>query len=67
MARLERFSFLCNKDERRIIAELADRLQRSQSDTVRYIVVNAARELIAQATPNPPAPAPEVLGVIDGR
>lgn len=48
MARYKRFTFLCDKDERRLIADLAKRLQRSQGDAVRYIVVNAAKELEAQ-------------------
>ena len=48
MARYKRFTFLCDKDERRLIADLAKRLQRSQGDAVRYIVINAAKELEAQ-------------------
>ncbi len=45
MARYSRFTFLCNKDERRAIADLAARLQRSQSDAVRLIVIEATRQL----------------------
>jgi hypothetical protein len=45
MARYERFTFLCNPGERRAIAELAVRLQRSQSDAVRFVVIEAAKQL----------------------
>jgi hypothetical protein len=48
MARYERFTFLCDKDERRLIVTLAERLKRSQSDAVRFVVVTAVRELAAQ-------------------
>ena len=48
MARYERFTFLCDKDERALIARLAARLRRSQSDAVRFLVVEAARELAEQ-------------------
>jgi hypothetical protein len=45
MTRYERFTFLCDLDERRAIADLAIRLQRSQSDAVRFVVIEAARQL----------------------
>ncbi len=45
MARYERFTFLCDLGERRAIADLAIRLQRSQSDAVRFVVIEAARQL----------------------
>lgn len=48
MARYERFTFLCDKKERGLIKALAKRLQRSQSDAVRFVIVNAVRELKAQ-------------------
>ena len=48
MARYNRFTFLVNKDERRLIATLAERLQRSQSDAVRFVVLEKARELESQ-------------------
>lgn len=51
MARYTRFTFLCNLDERKAIADLAARLQRSQSDAVRFVVIEAAKQL---------APAPTV-------
>ena len=52
MARYERFTFLCDKNERYLIAKLAKRLQRSQVDAVRFVVVNAVRELEAQEDTN---------------
>ena len=48
MNRVEIFSFRVSDDERRAIAELANHLQRSQSDAVRFVVVKAARELSGQ-------------------
>ena len=46
MARYERFTFLCNTSERHAITELAQRLQGSQSDAVRFVVTEAARQLV---------------------
>jgi len=46
MARLDRFSFLCDKVERQLIADLALKLQRSQSDAVRFVLINAVSELM---------------------
>lgn len=48
MARYKRFTFLCNSNERRILDALARRLQRSQSDSVRWLIRNAAQELETQ-------------------
>jgi hypothetical protein len=45
MARIERFTFLIDKDERRLIRELTQHLQRSESDTIRFIIFNAARSV----------------------
>ena len=45
MTRYERFTFLCDESERQAIADLAARLQRSQSDAVRFVVIEAARQL----------------------
>jgi hypothetical protein len=45
MARYERFTFLCDPSERRAIADLTARLQRSQSDAVRFVVIEAAKQL----------------------
>ena len=45
MARYSRFNFLCDDHERQIIADLAFLLQRSQSDAVRFVVIETARQL----------------------
>lgn len=50
MARYTRFTFLCNLDERQAITDLAARLQRSQSDAVRFVVIEAAKQLAQAAT-----------------
>jgi hypothetical protein len=50
MARYERFTFLCTAGERWAIAELALRLRRSQSDAVRFLIIEATRQL-SQAQP----------------
>jgi hypothetical protein len=50
MARYERFTFLCDANERQAIANLATQLHRSQSDAVRFVVIEAAKQL-AQADP----------------
>lgn len=51
MARYERFTFLVNKDERKMIEELASRLQRSQSDAVRVVLRSAHAEIKSQEEP----------------
>lgn len=51
MPRDERFTFLCNPDERRLIAELAKRMHRSQSDAVRFVVFQAARSEVIEIIP----------------
>lgn len=45
MARYSRFNFVCDENERQAIAELAFCLQRSQSDAIRFVVIEAARQL----------------------
>ena len=45
MPRIERFTFVCSKEERRLIALLAEQLQRLQSDAVRYVVLNAVKTM----------------------
>ena len=57
MARYERFSFLCDQSERLAIASLAAKLQRSQSDAVRFVVIEVARQL-AQVEPESVTTAP---------
>lgn len=47
MVKTERFTFVCNAQERALIIKLAERLQRSQSDAVRFVLINAAKELEA--------------------
>lgn len=56
MSRIERFTFLCNDQERQAIAELANRLRRSQSDAVRFVVVEAARQLKEPSAPTDTQP-----------
>jgi hypothetical protein len=46
MARFRRFTFLVTPDERYLISVLAERLQRSQSDAVRFVVIEAVREIV---------------------
>lgn len=52
MARYSRFTFLCDVNERQAITDLAARLLRSQSDAVRFVVIEAAKQL-TQADPAP--------------
>ena len=49
MPRYKRFTFLLNQSERAEIAKLAERLSRSQSDAVRFVVLEAARQMAEQA------------------
>jgi len=45
MAKHNRFTFLCDQMERRAITELAAGLHRSQSDAVRFVVIEAVKQL----------------------
>ncbi len=45
MARYKRFTFLCDSNERQVLAALAKSLKRSQSDSVRWLIQEAAYEL----------------------
>jgi len=45
MARLIRFTFLCNEFERTLIDQLADQLKRSRSDAVRFVVAKEVKGL----------------------
>jgi len=47
MPRFERFTFLVNPEERQMIALLAEKLRRSQSDAVRFVVFQSVRQFIA--------------------
>ena len=42
------FAFRVTGEERRLIKTLADHLQRTQSDAVRFVVISAVRELQKQ-------------------
>ncbi len=46
MARTYIFKLRMNREERKALTVLSDKLQRSQSDVIRYLVRNASRELI---------------------
>lgn len=46
--RHDRFTFAVDKAERAMITALAERLERSQSDAVRFVVLRAVRELEQQ-------------------
>ncbi len=52
MARNERFTFLIDENERRMISALAQRLRRTESDAVRFVVVEAAQALESKAQPD---------------
>ena len=43
--RNHRFTFLCSHEERQLIAALAKRLERTQSDAVRLLIREAVRGL----------------------
>lgn len=45
MQRVTQFAFRVSNEERQAISDLAARLQRSQSDAVRFVVIEAARQL----------------------
>ena len=45
MARYSKFTFLCDENERLAIVSLAERLQRSQSDAVRFLINEKMAEL----------------------
>lgn len=53
MAREERFTFMVNREERQLIAAVADRLDRTQSDALRWLVKGAAEELGVAPEPEP--------------
>ncbi len=51
MAKTQRFAFLCTDDERRIVAEIARRLERNQSDAMRWLIREAADSAAQNETP----------------
>lgn len=58
MARYERFTILCDHSERKAIVELAAHLQRSQSDAVRFVLLEAVRRLTEATSSHPPGNKP---------
>lgn len=42
----QKFTFLCSKQERQLLAELANTLHRSQGDTVRFVLRLFADDLL---------------------
>jgi len=48
MSRWDTFTFRVNKDDRQLIAKLAESLQRSQSDAIRFVIRQAMHQ--AQGT-----------------
>lgn len=62
MSRIDTFTFRVNENERRVLAALADYLNRSQSDALRVLIREAARELLTDA-PAPTDAAPRAEGV----
>lgn len=61
MQRVTQFAFRVNDNERRAIADLAAKLQRSQSDAVRFVVSEAVKQLI-QAAEDPKQSGPMPKG-----
>jgi len=53
MNRADTFAFRISNNERQLIAILATHLQRSQSDAVRFVVIEAARQLSQPSNPSP--------------
>ncbi len=45
MPRIERFTFVVNELERKMISQIARELQRSESDAVRFLIISKANEL----------------------
>ena len=64
MARRDFFTLRVNQVERHMLENLDDRLQRTQSDTVRLLIREAARELAVsdpqpQTAVSPQVPVPQ--------
>ena len=50
--RNDRFTFVCDRDERQMLAAVSAKLARTQSDAVRFLIREAARDLpAAQGSP----------------
>jgi hypothetical protein len=41
----QKFTFLCDENERDLLSALADHMRRSQGDTIRFLLHNAAQEI----------------------
>jgi hypothetical protein len=57
-----RFTFLCDRNERRMITRLATQLKRTESDAVRLVIREAVRALEADA-PTPITSTAQPVGV----
>ncbi len=66
MRRISQFAFRVNKDERRLIELLAQHLDRSQADAIRFVIRKAAQELALVENTTVPIiePRQEVQNVI---
>jgi hypothetical protein len=51
MARLGNFVFRVNDDERHLITVLAQRLRRTESDAMRFLIRQAVQSLESEGTP----------------
>lgn len=47
MKKDQRFTFICSNDDRHQLAVVAQKLERSQSDVIRWLVHKTARELFS--------------------
>jgi hypothetical protein len=45
-----RFTFICNIQERQLITAIAEHLNRSQGDAIRFLIRTAAQELKTEPT-----------------
>lgn len=54
-----RFTFLCNEEEKRIIERLAKQLRRSESDAIRFVIIEASKALDAQEIRHPSQNKPD--------
>lgn len=51
----QRFTVLLSPAERRVLADLAAHERRTQGDTVRVLVLEAAAKKLSTGTPTPPS------------
>jgi hypothetical protein len=52
MSRWDTFTFRVNKDDRQLIAKLAESLQRSQSDAIRFVIRQTMHQVQGTAQVN---------------